>query len=99
MSDAEWLLGEAEGLTEELGDRRGRAWVRQHQAWVSFLGGDLETAETRLILASAEFAELGDGVGGGWANGLLAFIRFFQRRFADAELLATTVRAEIARAR
>ena len=30
----------------------------------------------------------------GWANGLLAYIRFFQRRFADAELLATKVRAE-----
>ncbi len=48
LSDAEWLLGEAEGLTEELGDRRGRAWVRQHQAWVSFLSGDLQTAEERL---------------------------------------------------
>ena len=37
---------------------------------------------------------VGDGVGAGWALGLLAYIRFFQRRFPDAELLATRVRTE-----
>ena len=33
-------------------------------------------------------------MGTGWANGLLAYVRLMQRRLADAELLATKVRAE-----
>ncbi len=40
---------------------RGRAWVRQHQAWVAFLSGDTALAETRLMLTAAqEFDLLGD---------------------------------------
>jgi len=92
LSDAEWLLGEAEALTERLGDARGRAWVRQHQAWVAFLSGDAELAESRLLTAAQEFDLLGDRFGRGWATGLLAYVRFYQRRFEEAEALAVEVR-------
>jgi hypothetical protein len=64
LHDAEWLLGEAEALSERLGDRRGRAWVRQHQAWVAFLSGDTDLAERRLLTAAQEFDLLGDGSDG-----------------------------------
>ena len=94
LADADWLLGEAEALSEQLNDRRGRAWVRQHQAWVAFLSGELELAEKRLLLASGEFSDLGDRSGSNWATGLLAYIRFFTMRFDEAEALAHAVRAE-----
>ncbi|MGB0114717.1 MAG: hypothetical protein WBP59_15975, partial [Ilumatobacteraceae bacterium] len=94
LKDAEWLLGEAEALSDRLGDGRGRAWVRQHQAWSAFLSGDTELAETRLMAAAEEFDLLGDRAGRGWALGLLAYVRFFQRRFEESEELAVKVRAE-----
>lgn len=94
LSDAEWLLGEAEALTERMHDVRGRAWVRQHQAWVAFLSGDAELAETRLLTAAQEFDLLGDRFGRGWAAGLLAYVRFYQRRFEEAEALAVEVRRD-----
>ena len=96
LHDAEWLLGEAQALSERLGDRRGRAWVRQHQAWVAFLSGDTDLAERRLLTAAQEFDLLDDGAGQAWASGLLAYVRFFQGRFDEAEALATKVRAESA---
>ncbi|HUV19712.1 MAG TPA: adenylate/guanylate cyclase domain-containing protein [Ilumatobacteraceae bacterium] len=94
LSDAEWLLGEAESLTERMHDLRGRAWVRQHQAWVAFLSGDAALAETRLLTAAQEFDLLGDRFGRGWAAGLLAYVRFYQRRFEEAEALAVEVRRD-----
>ena len=94
LSDAEWLLGEAEELTERMHDHRGRAWVRQHQAWVAFLSGDAALAETRLLTAAQEFDLLGDRFGRGWAAGLLAYVRFYQRRFEEAEALAVEVRRD-----
>ncbi len=94
LADADWLLGEAEALSKRLGDRRGRAWVRQHQAWVAFLAGDVELAEQRLMLASAEFSDLGDRSGSNWATGLLAYVRFYSLRFGEAEALAHAVRSE-----
>ena len=94
LRDAEWLLGEAEELTERMHDIRGRAWVRQHQAWVAFLSGDAALAETRLLTAAQEFDLLGDRFGRGWAAGLLAYVRFYQRRFEEAEALAVEVRRD-----
>jgi class 3 adenylate cyclase/tetratricopeptide (TPR) repeat protein len=94
LGDAEWLLGEAEALTERMHDLRGRAWVRQHQAWVAFLSGDAELAESRLLTAAQEFDLLGDRFGRGWASGLLAYVRFYQRRFEEAEALALEVRRD-----
>jgi class 3 adenylate cyclase/tetratricopeptide (TPR) repeat protein len=94
LSDAEWLLGEAEALTERMHDVRGRAWVRQHQAWVAFLSGDAALAETRLLTAAQEFDLLGDRFGRGWAAGLLAYVRFYQRRLEEAEALAVEVRRD-----
>jgi len=94
LGDAEWLLGEAEALTERMHDARGRAWVRQHQAWVAFLSGDAALAESRLLTAAQEFDLLGDRFGRGWAAGLLAYVRFFQRRFEEAEELAVEVRRD-----
>jgi class 3 adenylate cyclase/tetratricopeptide (TPR) repeat protein len=96
LRDAEWLLGEAEALTERMHDVRGRAWVRQHQAWVAFLSGDAELAESRLLTAAQEFDLLGDRFGRGWAAGLLAYVRFYQRRFEEAEALAVEVRRDAA---
>jgi tetratricopeptide (TPR) repeat protein len=75
-------------------DARGRAWVRQHQAWVAFLSGDAALAETRLLTAAQEFDLLGDRFGRGWAAGLLAYVRFYQRRFEEAEALAVEVRRD-----
>lgn len=98
LSDAEWLLGEAKTLSERLDDRRGRAWVGQHQAWIAFLSGDTDLAETRLMATAQEFDLLGDRAGRGWAFGLLAFVRFYQRRLDEAEKLALEVSAD-ARAR
>ncbi|RLE23810.1 MAG: hypothetical protein DRJ50_05605 [Actinobacteria bacterium] len=94
LADAELILGKAEALSELLDDRRGRAWVRQHQAWVAFLSGDPRLAETRLHLAADEFDELGDRFGLGWAFGLLAYVRFNERRFEEAEEIAVRVRLE-----
>ncbi len=94
LGDAEWLLGEAEALTERLHDVRGRAWVRQHQAWVAFLSGDADLAESRLLTAAQEFDLLGDRFGHSWATGLLAYVRFYQRRFEEAEALAVEVRRD-----
>lgn len=94
LGDAEWLLGEAEALTERMQDARGRAWVRQHQAWVAFLSGDAALAESRLLTAAQEFDLLGDRFGRGWAAGLLAYVRFYQRRFEEAEALAVEVRRD-----
>ena len=94
LGDAEWLLGEAEELTERMHDLRGRAWVRQHQAWVAFLSGDVQLAESRLLTAAQEFDLLGDRFGRGWAAGLLAYVRFYQRRFEEAEALAVEVRRD-----
>ncbi len=94
LGDAEWLLGEAEALTERLHDLRGRAWVRQHQAWVAFLSGDAALAESRLLTAAQEFDLLGDRFGRSWAAGLLAYVRFYQRRFEEAEALAVEVRRD-----
>lgn len=96
LHDAEWLLGEAEALSQRLDDRRGRAWVRQQQAWVAFLSGDPEVAERRLLTAAQEFDLLGDGAGQAWASGLLAYVRYYQGRFDEAETLAAKVRTESA---
>lgn len=92
--DAEWFLGEAEAEYRKLGDERGLAYVEQHRAWLSFLTGDLALADERLHSAADTLSRLGDRNGVGWAFGLLAFVRFFQRRFSDAEDLASIVGAE-----
>ena len=49
-------------------------------------------AETRLLTSAQEFDLLGDGAGLGWAGGLLAYVRFYQGRFDEAEALAKAVR-------
>jgi tetratricopeptide (TPR) repeat protein len=97
LSDADRYLTEADDLYAARGDRRGRAWVRQHQAWVAFLSGDPELAEERLAVAAAEFEELEDQDGAAWVRGLLAYVRYFQRRFDEAEEIAIEVREEARR--
>ncbi len=94
LPDAEWHFGEAEAVYSELGDERGLAYIEQHRAWLSFLAGDLALADERLHRAADTHNRLGDRNGVGWAFGLLAFVRFFQRRFVEAEDLATIVHAE-----
>lgn len=94
LSDAEWHFGEAEAVYRELGDERGLAYIEQHRAWLSFLSGDLDLADERLHRAAETHSRLGDRNGVGWAFGLLAFVRFFQRRFVEAEDLASVVQAE-----
>ncbi|MGD9999583.1 MAG: AAA family ATPase, partial [Ilumatobacteraceae bacterium] len=94
LVDAEWFFGEAEAEYGKLGDERGLAYVLQHRAWLSFLSGDLDLADERLHSAADTLNRLGDRNGVGWAFGLLAFVRFFQRRFVEAEDLASVVGAE-----
>lgn len=94
LADAEWHFGEAEAEYRALGDERGLAYIEQHRAWLSFLSGDLELADERLHRAATTHSRLGDRNGVGWAFGLLAFVRFFQRRFVEAEDLASVVQTE-----
>lgn len=94
LVDAEWFLGEADAVYATLDDERGRAYVEQHRAWLAFLAGELELADERLHRAADTLERLGDRNGVGWAFGLLAFVRFFQRRFGEAEDLAVIVGAE-----
>jgi class 3 adenylate cyclase/tetratricopeptide (TPR) repeat protein len=91
---AEWFFGEAEAEYQSLGDERGLAYIEQHRAWLSFLSGDLALADERLHRAAETHSRLGDRNGVGWAFGLLAFVRFFQRRFVEAEDLACIVQTE-----
>ena len=95
LDDAEELLAEADRIYAARDDRRGGAWVRQHQAWVSFLRGDHPEADRRLVSAAETFDALGDRSGVSWANGLLAWVRYFQRRFDDAEELAESVHTAV----
>ncbi|MEX0846257.1 MAG: hypothetical protein WD023_00625, partial [Ilumatobacteraceae bacterium] len=94
LVDAEWFFGEAEGQYTALRDERGLAYIEQHRAWLSFLSGDLALADERLHRAADTLNRLGDRNGVGWAFGLLAFVRFFQRRFDEAEDLAVIVQAD-----
>jgi class 3 adenylate cyclase/tetratricopeptide (TPR) repeat protein len=94
LADAEWFFGEAESQYAELHDERGLAYIEQHRAWLSFLSGDLVLADERLHRAADTLNRFGDRNGVGWAFGLLAFVRFFQRRFDEAEDLAVIVQAE-----
>ncbi|CAN5871137.1 hypothetical protein BH24ACT6_BH24ACT6_01330 [soil metagenome] len=95
LDDADELLAEADRIYAARDDRRGGAWVRQHQAWVSFLRGDHPEADRRLVSAAETFDALGDRSGVSWANGLLAWVRYFQRRFDDAEELAESVHTAV----
>ena len=94
LADAEWHFGEAEAVYRALADERGLAYIEQHRAWLSFLSGDLDAADERLHRAADTHSRLGDRNGVGWAFGLLAFVRFFQRRFVEAEDLANVVQSE-----
>lgn len=94
LADAEWHFGEAEAEYRAMGDERGLAYIEQHRAWLSFLSGDLALADERLHRAAETHSRLGDRNGVGWAFGLLAFVRFFQRRFVEAEDLASIVQTE-----
>ena len=60
-------------------------------AWAAFQGGDFADAETLLAESRRRFEKLGDRVGGHWAEGLLAYVTYFQRRFDEAEALASAV--------
>jgi tetratricopeptide (TPR) repeat protein len=91
LIDAEWFFGEADTLYRLLEDQRGLAWLEQHRAWISFLSGDMELARDRLNHAADALDKLGDRNGVGWAFGLLAFVEFFERHFAEAEALAELV--------
>ena len=60
-------------------------------AWAAFQGGDFADAEMLLDESRRRFEKLGDRVGGHWAEGLLAYVTYFQRRFDEAEALASAV--------
>jgi hypothetical protein len=60
-------------------------------AWAAFQGGDFADAEMLLGESRQRFDKLGDRVGGHWAEGLLAYVTYFQRRFDEAEALASAV--------
>jgi len=91
LSDAEWFFGEADSLYAELDDEAGRAWIEQHRALAAFLSGDLEAARVRLTSVLQQMSALGDRNGVGWASGLLAFVAFYNRDFAEAARLAQHV--------
>ena len=87
--------------------RRGRG--RVHRSWPTSAASPTSSstapgcrscraisalADERLHSAADTLNRLGDRNGVGWAFGLLAFVRFFQRRFVEAEDLASVVGAE-----
>ena len=94
LSDAEWLLGEAEGLTERLDDRRGRpgsgsirrGWPSSRATWRWRRPVSASPPRSSRSLATEE--------GSVGPTACSRYVRFFQRRFADAELLAIKVRAD-----
>jgi hypothetical protein len=59
--------------------------------------GDIAAAQERLALAETAFRELDDHGGLAWVRGLLAYVRFHQGRFAEAEALAADVARDAAR--
>ena len=100
LSDAEWFFGEADQIFHDLADERGMAYIEQHRAWLSFNAANYDEARSRLEHAASTLERLGDRGGVGWANGLLAFIEFFERNFDRAAELADLVtRAADARSR
>ena len=60
-------------------------------AWISFVQSDMAQAEERLNHAASTFVEMGDRGGLAWVHGLLAFVRFNQGRFEEADTLAREV--------
>ena len=58
--------------------------LRRHGAWPA-IGSTTQPTH---------FDKLGDRNGVGWAFGLLAFVEFFERHFAEAEALAELVMRE-----
>jgi hypothetical protein len=54
--------------SREAGDRRGEAWALQHLAWISFVEGRVDEAESRIARSAQTFSELGDLGGLGWAT-------------------------------
>jgi tetratricopeptide (TPR) repeat protein len=88
---AEASISAAHELFHELDDRRGEAWALQNLAWISYIDGRPDEAETRLDESAALFDALDDRGGLAWAQGLMGFVRYHQGRFDDAEHLATAV--------
>src|SRR2546421_40895 len=56
--------------------------------------GDLERSLSRLGESVEAFTEIGDSGGLGWATGLLAFVRYHQGRYAEAETMAERMYVE-----
>ncbi len=64
---------------------------------MAFQVGDFADAEMQLSEARERFLELGDHAGVSWAEGLQAWVSYFQRRFEEAEELATAVESDARR--
>ena len=79
--------------------RRARATPGRTRTWrgSSFQSGDFDDAEVQLLEAKERFEELGDANGVSWAEGLRAYVLYFQRRFDEAEQLAVAVEGEARR--
>ena len=89
LADAERFLIESDRLYQTVvDDPRGAAWVQQNLAWVSFLAGDHEVSERRLLSAIDAFDEIDDRGGRAWSFGLLAYVHHFNRRNDEALALA-----------
>ena len=87
-------ISEALEMFRSIGHRRGEAWALQNLAWISFVRGHADEAETRLDASAAAFGELGDWGGMSWALGLLAWVRFTQGRLDEAAVLAERILRE-----
>ncbi|MEZ5138576.1 MAG: adenylate/guanylate cyclase domain-containing protein [Acidimicrobiales bacterium] len=68
----------------EAGDRSTQAWASQNLAWTAFVTGRPDDADRRLASAIEVFGEVGETQGLAWSLGLLARVRFQQRRVAEA---------------
>lgn len=93
LSQAERFFAEADEIYTAVGNDAGRAWIEQNRALRAFLAGDRPTARERLGAIVTKMEALGDRNGVAWANGLLAFVAFYDRDLDEARRLSQLVHA------
>ena len=88
FADAERELLEAEEIFEELGDRGGVSWAAGLRAWVAYFQRRFDEAEALALSVESESRRWGDSWPSLMMQTLLANMRLWTGRLADAEQFA-----------